>query len=677
MVVQKQNLIAAIIIFVVVTALIVTPIVLWATTIPKGNIKTSCSSDADCNNNGVCVNNACMCSTPWGGPFCSVLGNLSVASTLGGQGSSCSSVPTSCKTTADCIAACAKDEQYTCQTISANENAKGVAGQYCLPKPLDSACLEGIQGSDTIPGLYTWNGWQDVETQQWTCNCEFPNFYPLTSESVINGSTTTTTSACAINDNVCKFGDWTYPCLRDTTNPLVCYNTDCTNPSVSCETGQTCLDIGGGKKACQIQPETCTVVTDCTGCGAPNYTIISATCDESQGCKTADEISNLCGVACNGGTCLKTCKLSSDCGPYPCVNGYCMTSPATLLGANPFEFGSCDCSSTHCTTDNDCAGDCIGNLCVNQRVALNNEGIPVCIRDTCAPGGTFTPFPTPPYTYGYCQCNETEGYQAEGNTCVYTRNSPPTTYCALGCGRGTCLSQGKCKCPLNWNGNSICTKFSCDIPGGCVYGRCIGPGKCDCDLNYLMDPTGACTIPSCNPPCENGKCTMISNKPTCVCDAGYQGETCNQGIPVTCTPSIPNEGTTTGLQGACIPDSSATTCTDEALTGEQINCTGDFYGTSGDFNTSSDCGGNCNQNPTVATWLPQQLCVDSGSTQKVTACDNTTCKNPSVPLSKCMAFQFAQSCQNLCDTFDILTPYDYNTKCKNMTPPTKPKYCTS
>lgn len=484
---EKGKLIAAVLISVLVTALIVTPIVLWAVTRTKGTVNNSCTTDTDCSNNGLCVNGACKCNSPWGGPFCNVLGNLKDAALVSGQGIACSQVPTPCKVSADC-SVCTQDTEYSCQTVSASQNSKGLSGSYCLPTPPTDECLTGAPGSDSIPGFYLWQGWADVETMQWTCNCEFPNFYPYT------------TDACIKSPQVCQHGNWTYPCLRDPKNPLTCLNQAC-NPDGTCpDPSQECVAITEGKKVCQVKQQPCQTVSDCPGCGTatyPPYNQANCKPDDPNSCGyTPDQITAQCGIACVANTCQKTCKVDSDCGSYPCVNGTCATSPATLVGSNPFEYGMCDCSSQSCSSDADCAGHCFQGTCVGQRVAMGPNGVPTCVKDTCAPGGMFVPLDTPPYTYGYCDCST--GYSPSGNTCVYNGTEAPTAFCPLGCGHGKCVGPAKCTCDSGWNGNAVCTKFSCDLPNGakCGHGTCIGPNTCACDPGFKTDANGACTVPA-------------------------------------------------------------------------------------------------------------------------------------------------------------------------------------
>lgn len=653
--VPKNQLIASLLVFFLVTTLIVTPIVLWATTREKGTIQTHCSSDADCNNHGTCVNGACKCNSPWGGPFCNVLGNLAVASTAGGASVNCSQTPLPCKNNADC-APCSTDIEYSCQSINASQNAKGVTGNFCLPTPPASDCLTGVTRADSIPGTYTWNGWADVETQQWTCNCEFPNFYPL--------DTVSNTSACIKKDSVCQFGDWTYPCLRDPKDPLVCLNKECTD-STQCSPEEQCLPIKGDKKVCQLPVNSCTTVGDCPGCDASGC----------PGC-TPDQLSAYCGQTCVNKVCYKTCKVDGDdnCGSYPCVNGVCLTSPSGMIGSNPFQYGLCDCANQSCDSDAQCAGTCYKGTCVNQRVALGPDGAPTCVKDTCAPGGAFQVLPIPPYTYGYCECSD--GYVAQGNTCVYTGNDKPSTYCALGCGRGKCVAPGKCSCPSGWRGNSICTQSSCDMKGGCGFGSCVGPNLCSCDPGYTTDANGACTVLQCPSDCGvHGTCQKVNQVPTCVCDPGWSGPNCNTPAAVTC-PTLQRQSSGV-TDGACVSMSNPAQCTFEAATNcGSTGATAAYFGNSASFTTSFSCNDNCVQGytqPQVAS-LPSQLCSDG---QGAVPCSTSSCSNKPLPLNTCMENDlYAYSCTDLCDAFATLQPYDYNTLCLKKTASTKPSFCT-
>ena len=656
--VKNPKLVAALLIGLLVTALIVTPIVLWAVTKPKGTVNTTCSSDTDCSGNGTCVNNSCKCNSPWGGPFCSVLGNLKDAALVSGQGVACSQVPTPCKTSDDCTAICNQDVQYSCTTISATQNSKGLSGSFCLPTQPASACLTGVTNQDSIPGFYTWQGWADVETMAWTCDCEYPNFYPLTTDSV----GTQETLACIKSEQVCQKGTWNYPCIRDPKNPQVCLE------SLPANTCSTVCDCPGCGDACTQQP--CTSPTECS----------SGSCVKGFCTVDPSKVTSQCSTACINKMCQKTCKLDSDCGDYPCVNGYCATNTDMLMGANPFVYGQCDCSNHSCTTKEDCAGDCLNGTCVNQRVAMGPNGVPTCVRDTCAPGGTFTPVDTPPYTYGYCSCSS--GYEAQGNTCVYSGANKPSTYCALGCGHGTCAAPGKCKCDAGWNGNANCTKFSCDMKGGCGQGTCIGPNTCACFPGYSQDKnTGSCTVLTCPNGCIHGTCVMgAANSPVCQCNTGYTGPSCSTPVTVTCSMSL-THGVSTDTNGACVTSDGK--CTDGAPSA--CSNTGStpaaFFGNNSSFNNSGNCEGACVQgdttNPSVAG-LPQLLC-STGTNQGTAPClqSSSICNNAPIELNNCLQNDlYPYTCSDLCAAYTTLQPFDYNTLCKKQPAPPKPAFCT-
>lgn len=72
-----------------------------------------------------------------------------------------------------------------------------------------------------------------------------------------------------------------------------------------------------------------------------------------------------------------------------------------LAGSDPLQNGMCSCKNVPCVDDEDCAGDCVGGVCVNQRLSMNPTlGVPECVRDTCS--GEWEILPVAPYIYGHC-----------------------------------------------------------------------------------------------------------------------------------------------------------------------------------------------------------------------------------------------------------------------------------
>jgi hypothetical protein len=72
-----------------------------------------------------------------------------------------------------------------------------------------------------------------------------------------------------------------------------------------------------------------------------------------------------------------------------------------LAGTDPLQNGLCSCKDVPCVDDGDCAGDCMGGVCVNQRLSMSPTlGVPECVRDTCV--GEWEILPVPPYIYGHC-----------------------------------------------------------------------------------------------------------------------------------------------------------------------------------------------------------------------------------------------------------------------------------
>lgn len=365
-----------------------------------GKVKPSpprpCSASSDCQNGGTCTNGVCTCTAQWTGDRCQTLALPPSAARSATQ--ACGSTPVQCVTDLDCRQ-CGGTVKFACTELTGDENWANLSGKYCLPeKPRDQCMVDTGAGSydKAIPGMYTWQGWKDVETQKWTCTCEYPRFY----ESAVGGDNS---GACVKSQQLCKFGIWHYPCMG---------------------------------KQCNLSPE----------------------------------------------------------------------QQTQLVGTSPLQNGYCQCDKVPCTIGTQCAsGDCVDGVCINQRTGLDSKtGLPVCVRDTCAPAGKWVGLNQPPYAYGRCECDASAVDTGFG--CIPRLSPPPKFNCPKNCsGRGTCLDSHDCLCNPGYSGKD-CSTPVCSVP--CTgRGECVGPNTCFCApgthfnvTTGICDPLIACTpAPTVNP----------------------------------------------------------------------------------------------------------------------------------------------------------------------------------
>lgn len=613
------------------------------------SLEKSCESSSDCNGRGLCVKNKCVCRAPWSGSDCSLLGQLpkvKASSTESNYGS-CSQTPTPCKSNKDCDV-CSDGTEFVCQSISADENSKGVSGTFCLPEKPVSDCmpLKENSSNDQIPGKWHWAGWKDVETQGWSCVCEWPSFYPQS-----------TSGACLRSSELCSGTGWQYPCIRDPEDPSRCLD-------LSCETASDCPDPLGmicENNECVLPRKPCSSVLDC---GTENnecqqYASGGSSCKNNRDCPgggicnsdkkcVASEavISQLCGQVCVSDDpfsqqkyCAKMCSENKDCGDFPCYNGICLTNTKQLLGANPLVFGNCKCYGRPCSSDAECVGRCQDGICVGERTALNSSGLPICVVDECGVGGKFLPYNIPPYTYGTCECDP--GYEFNGLTCVWTNSKSPNPRergCFLGCGgHGTCVLGTGCQCDPGWRGDKLCGKFSCDL--GCgppSQGQCIGPNECVCQPQWKHEK---------NPPClKDGDCKnrgKNGNIAKCVFPEGKSEGYC----------CVPNS------DGLCVP-------TDDS----NMPCTVPFCGCSDSTCTQPSClnGGFCERHP--VTGSVGCVCTEkwTGTHCEISTSAKGVCEKPATGNSTKSACFTSESCTNVasinnCSTkqFWLGTQQDY------------------
>lgn len=231
----------------------------------------ACASNEDCQHGGTCdlQTKRCLCTPQYVGDRCQT---LYVAPTL--SVSNCGVTPKECTEDGDCYA-CSSTEPYTCQEITPEDNTAGLEGKFCLPAKPDDNCGADVCKdigdaterskcySTRIPGTYFWQGWSGVDTQAWSCNCDYPLYY----RPVIGSENA---GACMKAPELCKHGKWIYPCKTTPEAPGVClpmskeeeqeligsqplYNGKCECSNVPCAADADCASNVCQNGVCQYQ----------------------------------------------------------------------------------------------------------------------------------------------------------------------------------------------------------------------------------------------------------------------------------------------------------------------------------------------------------------------------------------------------------------------------------------
>lgn len=318
--------------------------------VPGRHTRFTCKSNQDCNQ-GTCKDGTCQCPVGWSGAKCNV--NLNLVQPITGSTGKCSLQPIACTSTADCRNACgASSVEFTCQQVSPEQNPFGKEGNYCLPaKPINQCAAVTTDPSHHIPGKWTWVGWDEVDAQAWSCLCEYPNFYPQD----------VTTGQCLKSEELCEFGKWTYPCVRQSdgtckeltpseiqklvgSHPL--FHGQCSCKNVSCTSDDQCV-VGCVNGTCVNQR------LGLNSQGLP--TCVQDTCSSPIACSTDNPCKN--GSSCVNGTCLSpdlTCSKDSDCPSRVCENGVCDLGKWVTADFAPYTYGFCQCPPTCQMTSRGC-----------------------------------------------------------------------------------------------------------------------------------------------------------------------------------------------------------------------------------------------------------------------------------------------------------------------------------
>ena len=352
-----------------------------------------CKDDSECDNGGYCdiYDNTCNCTASWSGPQCTIYAPVESKEN---NATYCSMLAVPCVTDTDCkMCTGTTGTEYTCQELEPDENDFEEEGLFCLPAKPDNACAAAPCDPitqlnltcNTMPGQFYWTGWQDVNTMQWNCDCEYPNMYPQNS----------ITGACEKSPELCMYGDWQYPCVPDPNadTPGTCLapsvtqmgadpfvNGMCTCAAATCTTSSDCVS-----NCLLCNGRSCATDNDClTWCEA------GATCDAtSLTCKGATKTNAV-------GECVAQKTGLNSNGTPTCIADKCYIS----------------CKQQQCSTTADCDGACADNTytCVNN--VCSGDDLPLDKQGEWVTDPTISP----PNVFGFCACPN--GYLATSDSCV-------------------------------------------------------------------------------------------------------------------------------------------------------------------------------------------------------------------------------------------------------------------
>ena len=265
-----------------------------------------CTADTDCKNGGVCPHPGqagCLCPEAFSGPLCDAPANSSASSSVEQR---CMSSRMPCLTSNDCTMKCGDPVMdWDC------------ANSVCVPAtPSTFSCDTAAPGQESVhKPIKVWTGWGDSNTMGWECDCEYPNFFALSSDG----------KTCQLRPEVCQFGAWTYPCRRDPANVTRCL------PSGDVPRNAPPQLYG----MCRCSDAPCSSDSDCAS------------------------------KRCVGGKCVgQRLGVHPELGVPTCVPDTCSKdSPFVLDNSPPYLFGSCSVKAAGCSTGCEDLGPESGCVC--------------------------------------------------------------------------------------------------------------------------------------------------------------------------------------------------------------------------------------------------------------------------------------------------------------------------
>jgi hypothetical protein len=360
-----------------------------------------CDADSDCQHSGTCEDGKCECTPQWTGDRCQVVAVPPTALQAGSA--QCGATPVSCSDDTSCVV-CGSQGLFKCTHVQPSDTPFNVSGKFCLPTKPEDGCEhdpgEG-QYSEYTRGKYMWQGWQDVETQKWTCTCPYPDYYA----PAIGGEHA---GACEKTPQLCAYGTWHFPCkgqvcdLNDAdtaklldSSPL--YNGYCQCENVPCTGGEQCASGKCVDGVCQGQRLGLNATTGLPECvadscapygkwvdtGKPPYTYGRCVCqkgavDNGYTCTPVQPDAPACPNNCSA---HGACVASSGGG----MNGQCMCVPG---------YSGAACDTFTCTPNLcDARGGCVGpNTCKCALGQVYDKTTQLCATPaSCNPPPTVDP----------------------------------------------------------------------------------------------------------------------------------------------------------------------------------------------------------------------------------------------------------------------------------------------